>query len=57
VLCNRTEAVKLGISLEKRAIAFYESILAETENEQGREAIGKMIAEEQGHRDRLQALL
>lgn len=57
VLCNRNEAVRLGISLEKRAIAFYESILAETHNPEGREALEKIIEQERGHRDRLQALV
>lgn len=57
VLCNRQEALKLGVALEKRAIAFYESILAETSNEQGRIALGNIIEQERGHRARLQALI
>lgn len=57
VLCNRTEAIRLGISLEKRAIAFYESILDKTENREGREALEKIIAEEKGHKARLQDLI
>lgn len=57
VLCDRTEAIRLGLAVEHRAIAFYRSILENTGIEEGREALEKIIAEETKHAERLEALM
>lgn len=57
VLCNSVEAVRLGISLENRAIRFYNAILENTADPEGRAAIENIIAQENDHRSRLEALI
>lgn len=57
VLCNRDEAVKLGLAIEKRAVAFYEQLLSNTHDETGRIALEKIIEEEKSHEESLRAML
>lgn len=57
ILCNPQEALKLGISTEKRSIAFYNNLLKNTTDESGREALAEIISEEEDHLDKLTALL
>ena len=56
VLCNREEAIKLGLAVEKRSVEFYEKLLENTEDRAGREALQKIISEEIRHSERLFAL-
>ena len=57
ILCNPQEALRLGISVEKRSIAFYGEILQATRDEAGRAAIEDMIREEKDHLSKLTGLL
>ena len=57
ILCNPQEALKLGISVERRSIAFYNEILRNTHDESGRAAIEELIADEQKHVERLEGLV
>jgi rubrerythrin len=56
-LCNPQEALKLGASVEKHSIAFYNSVLNNTEDESGRAAIEKLIREEEKHLEKIQELI
>lgn len=57
ILCNPQEALRLGISAEKRSIAFYNELLRNTRSESGRAALGEIIKEESEHLDKLKGLL
>lgn len=57
ILCNPQEALRLGVSVEKRSIAFYGNILKTTKDESGRTAIRKLIEEEEKHMKKLKGLL
>ncbi len=57
ILCNPQEALKLGISVERRSISFYNEILQNTQDKTGRAAINELIGEEQEHLEKLLALL
>lgn len=57
ILCNPQEALKLGVSVERRSISFYNEILQNTQDKTGRAAIEELIGEEKEHLDKLQALL
>ena len=57
ILCNPQEALRLGISTEKRSIAFYNELLQNTRGESGRAAIEQLIEEEEEHLDKLKGLL
>ncbi len=57
ILCNPQEALRLGVSIEKRSIAFYNNILKATKDESGRAAILKIIEEEKEHLKKLEGLL
>jgi rubrerythrin len=57
VLCDPQEAVRLGISVEKRSVAFYKEILQTTKDKTGKEALNNIIKEEQGHLKKLEGLL
>lgn len=57
ILCNPQEALRLGISVEKRSIAFYGEILQATRDEAGRTAIEELIKEEEDHLSKLTGLL
>lgn len=57
ILCNPQEALKLGISTEKRSISFYNNLLQSTRDESGRDALAKIIREEEEHLDKLTGLL
>jgi rubrerythrin len=56
-LCSRTEALRLGVSLEKRAIHFYHAILDNTIDPEGRAAIENILSQEYEHKSRLNALI
>ncbi len=57
ILCTPQEAVRLGIAVEGRSIAFYKQILKNTKDETGRTALQEMIREEQDHLQKLEGLL
>lgn len=57
ILCSPQEALRLGISVEKRSIAFYSQLLRNTRDESGRAAIEELIGEEREHLDKLTGLL
>jgi rubrerythrin len=57
ILCNPQEALRLGISAEKRSIAFYNELIRNTSDESGRVALTAIIAEEEEHLDKLKGLL
>ena len=57
ILCDPQEALRLGISTEKRSISFYKNLLQSTGDESGRDALAKIIHEEEEHLDKLTALL
>lgn len=57
ILCNPQEALKLGISAEKRSISFYSELLQNTQDDSGRAALRGIIAEEEEHLDKLKGLL
>jgi len=57
ILCSPQEALRLGISVEKRSIAFYSQLLQNTRDESGRAAIEELIGEEREHLDKLTELL
>ena len=43
ILCDTQEALRVGISAEKRSIAFYEHLLQNTRNGPGRAALGQSV--------------
>jgi rubrerythrin len=57
ILCDPQEALRVGISAEKRSIAFYEHLLQNTRNGSGRAALGEIIKQESEHLDKLKGLL
>ena len=57
ILCDPQEALKLGISTEKRSISFYNKLLQNTRDESGRAALAQIIREEEEHLDKLTGLL
>lgn len=57
ILCNRAEAIRLGLSVEKRALAFYTALLESTTDPGGREALEGIIEEERKHAERLRGLM
>jgi rubrerythrin len=57
ILCDPQEALRVGISAEKRSIAFYEHLLQSTRNGSGRAALGEIIKQESEHLDKLKGLL
>ena len=57
ILCNPQEALRLGISAEKRSIAFYGEILQATRDKAGKAAIEELIKEEEDHLSKLTGLL
>jgi len=57
ILCNPQEALKLGISVEGRTIAFYNEILNNTQDPSGHAAIEELIQEEKEHLGKLEGLL
>jgi len=57
ILCDSQEALRLGASVEKRSIAFYNEILRSTEDRTGKAAIEELIQQEQDHLEKLNKLL
>jgi len=57
ILCNPQEALRLGIAIESRSIAFYGTLLAKAQDESGRKAIQELIREEREHLKKLEGLL
>ena len=57
ILCNPQEALKLGISTERRSISFYNNLMQNTSDEPGRDALAQIIHEEEEHLDKLTGLL
>ncbi|MBI4830096.1 MAG: ferritin family protein [Candidatus Lindowbacteria bacterium] len=57
VLCNPQEALRLGMSVEKRSIAFYSEILQSTQDITGKAALEKIITQERDHLKKLEALV
>ena len=57
ILCNPQEALRLGISAEKRSISFYNELIQNARDESGRVALTAIIAEEEEHLDKLKVLL
>jgi rubrerythrin len=56
ILRDGERAITLGADMEKRSLMFYLSILKHNEDETGRAAIKKVIAEEERHWEDLKAL-
>jgi rubrerythrin len=57
ILCTPQEAVRLGISVEKRSILFYNQILKNTRDKSGRIALENLIKQEQDHVRKLESFL
>ncbi|RJP68168.1 MAG: hypothetical protein C4532_13210 [Candidatus Abyssobacteria bacterium SURF_17] len=57
ILCNPQEAVRLGISVERRSIDFYNKILETTRDQAGRSALEGLVQEEKEHLMKLEGLL
>ena len=57
VVSNKGKALKLGILIEKRSIAFYQELLRYTTEESGQKALQELIAEEERHQEQLYQLL
>lgn len=57
ILCTPQEAVRLGIEVEKRSIMFYNQLLSNTKDKEGKTALQELIREEQDHLKKLQGLL
>lgn len=57
ILCDPQEALRLGISTEKRSISFYNNLMQNTSDESGRDALAQIIREEEEHLDKLTGLL
>jgi rubrerythrin len=57
ILCNPQEAVRLGISVERRSVAFYTQILLNTRDKSGKAALKDIIDEERNHIKKLEGLL
>lgn len=57
ILCDPQEALRLGIQIERRSIAFYDEILQTTRDESGRESLKDLIDEEREHVKKLEGLL
>lgn len=50
-------ALKLGVTIEKRSLAFYLEILKYTDSEEGKSALRKIIKEEKKHWEELKKLI
>ena len=57
ILCDPQEALRLGASVKKRSIAFYNEILLTTEDKSGKAAIEELIQQERNHLQKLKELL
>ena len=57
ILCDPQEALRLGIAVENRSIAFYGNLLQTTRDDSGRKAIQELIREEKEHLKKLEGLL
>jgi rubrerythrin len=57
ILCNPQEALRLGIAVEKRTIAFYQTLQKNTSDNAGKEALSTLIEEEKQHISKLEGLL
>lgn len=57
ILCNPQEAIRLGISVEQRSIAFYQRMLEHTRDTSGKAALKDLIEEERDHIRKLEGLL
>jgi len=57
LLFSGSEALKLAVSIEKRAISFYSQMLENTSDAEGREALQQIIKEEESHRDKFKSML
>jgi rubrerythrin len=57
ILCNPQEAIRLGISVEKRSIAFYGQILQSTQDKTGKATIKGLIEQEKEHLSKLEGFL
>jgi len=51
------EALQLGITIEKRSLAFFLEMLKHTESEEGKNGLKKIIEEEKKHWDELKKLI
>lgn len=56
ILCTPQEAIRLGMSVEKRSISFYKEILESTKDKAGKDAINAIVREEQDHLKKLERL-
>ena len=50
-------ALRLGVTIEKRSLAFYLEILKYTDSEEGKNALRKIIKEEKKHWEELKKLI
>ncbi|MBI5118408.1 ferritin family protein [Candidatus Poribacteria bacterium] len=57
ILCNPQEAIRLGMSVEKRSIAFYGQILQSTQDKTGKATIEELIEQEKEHLRKLEGFL
>ena len=51
------KALELGVTIEKRSLAFYLEVVKHTESEEGKNTIKKIIGEERKHWEELKRLL
>jgi len=57
IVCSPQEALRLGIEMEKRSIAFYQRILKDARDKVALAALQNIIKEEQEHMQKLEGLL
>ena len=50
-------ALELGVTIEKRSLAFYLEVVKHTESEEGKNTIKKIIGEERKHWEEMKRLL
>ena len=57
ILCDNAEALRLGATVKKRMISFFQSLLEETSNSEARRMLEDIIKQEERHLDHLKLLL
>jgi rubrerythrin len=57
ILCDNAEALKLGATVKKRMIAFFNALLENADDAEVKKTLRKIIDEEKGHLDKLKILM
>ena len=57
ILCDNAEALRLGATVKKRMISFFQSLLEQTNNSEARRVLEDIIKQEERHLGKLKLLL